>query len=306
MSDRFLGFVLGVRSDNVEVILRQRGVKGDVRRVSPLTAVSFGLARKRILERTTLHTPLFRRSVLVLMGLWGVFGACLSVTVASFLFAGSTGFQRTALALSLATGTLATLTTAIEVRRLRKENPGATLVDSDLADAIGGAVWFGTGTELDLILICTLLVFLLFLFVLYVVWLPLLLGIVSILTFGQFWREFRGALVVAESAQSRELGASAEDLLRRGAVLSKSWDAYLPTRAAEFSARGRGSHYRVHRLFLTVGVSSLGAMVLFFLEKEFPSPVWTYLIAVAIGGTVLALAILVFIEHRRAATGVGG
>jgi hypothetical protein len=300
MSDRFLGFAMGVRPADVEAILRRRGVRAHVRKISPPAGLSLGLSRKRVLEKTTLRTSLFRRSVLVLMGLWGIFGGCLSFMVAAFWLTWSTDAQRTGLALSLATGTLAVVGTAIAVWRVRKEGPGASLVDSDLfEDAIGGIPWFGTGTELDLVVICILLVVLLFLFVLYVIWLPLLLGIVSLLTFGQLWREFRGALVVADIAQSRELGAAAEDLLQRDAVLSKSWDICLTPSAAEISARARVSHYRIHRLFLIVGASSLATMGLLFLQKQFPSDVWAYPIAFAIGGAILALIVLVFIEHQR-------
>jgi hypothetical protein len=300
MSDRFLGFTLSVRPTDVEDILRRRGVRAHVRKISPAAGLSFGLSRKRVLEKTKLGMSLFRRSVLALMGLWGMFGACLSYTVAAFWLTWSSGAQRTGLALSFATGTLALVVTVIEIRRARKEGSGASLVDSDLFDsAIGGIPWFGTGTELDLVVICILLVLLLFLFVLYVIWLPLLLGAVSLLTFGQIWREFRGALVLADLTQSRELRAAAEDLLQRGAVLSKTWDTCLLPPAAEISARARVSHYRIHRLFLAFGVSSLAAVGLIFLQKEFPTDVWAYPIAFVIGGAVFALTILVFIEHRR-------
>jgi hypothetical protein len=300
MSDRFLGITLGVRAADVEEILDSHVVTATVRKISPPASLAFGLSRKRLLDKASLRMPPFRLSVLALMGLWGVFGVCLSFTGAAFFLAWSTGAQRIALALSLSTATLAALGTVTAIHRVRKEGPGATLVDSDLADALGyGLMLSPTGTELDLVLIGSLFVLLLFLFVLYVLWLPLLLVIVSLLTFGQIWREFRGTLVVADSIQSRGLGAAAEDLLGRRAVLSKSWDLYLSASAVENSTRARAAHYLVHRLFLATGVSSLTVAGLAFLHREFPSDLWMFPIAVAIGGAVTALGVLTLTEHHR-------
>jgi hypothetical protein len=300
MSDRFLGITMGVRATEVEEILKNRGVTATVRKIAPPASLAFGISRKRVLDRASLRMPPFRRSVLVLMGLWGAFGACLSVTVAAFFLAWSAGAQRAGLALSLATASLALVGTAVALHRVRKEGPGATLVDSDLADGLGYGFYYpATGTELDLILICFLFVLLLFLFVLYVFWLPLLLVVVSLLTFGQIWREFRGTLVSADSTEFRSLGAAAEDLLRRGAVLSKSWDLYLSASAVMNSTRTRASHYLVHRLFLATGALSLTVAALAFMHREFPSDLWMYPIAAGIGGAVSALAVLTLMEHHR-------
>jgi hypothetical protein len=300
VSDRFLGITLGVHANEVKEILTSHGVTATVRKISPPASLAFGISRKRVLDRASLRTPPLRRSVLVLMGLWGSFGACLSFTVAAFFLAWSAGAQRTGLALSLATGCVAVVGTAIATYRVRREGEGATLVDSDLAEGfLNGLPFVGTGTELDLVVICFLLVLLLFLFVLYVLWLPLLLVFVSLLTFGQIWREFRGTIVLADPDEFRELGAAGEDLLRRRAVISKSWDLYLSASAVESSARARTSHYLVHRLFLATGVASLTVASLAFMHREFPSDLWMYPIAAAIGGAVSALAVLAFIEHHR-------
>jgi hypothetical protein len=301
MSDRFLGITMGVRATEVEEILKSHGVTATVRKIAPPASLAFGISRKRVLDRASLRMPPFRRSVLVLMGLWGVFGSCLSFTVAAFFLAWSAGAQGTGLALSVVAASLAVVGTAVALLRVRKEGPGATLVESDLADGFGSGIWGfpATGTELDLILICFLFVLLLFLFVLYVVWLPLLLVVVSLLTFGQIWREFRGTLVSADSTEFRSLGAAAEDLLRRGAVLSKSWDLYLSASAVMNSTRTRASHYLVHRLFVATGVLSLTVAALAFMHREFPSDLWMYPIAAGIGGAVSALAVLTLMEHHR-------
>lgn len=300
MSDWFRGITMGVRALEVEEILKIHGVTATVRKIAPPASLAFGISRKRVLDRASLRTPPFRRSVLILMGLWGVFGACLSFTVAAFFLAWSASAQRTGLALSVVTVSLSVIGTAVALRQVRKEGPGATLVESDLADGFAYGLWYpATGTELDAILICFLFVLLLFLFVLYAVWLPLLLVVVSLLTFGQIWKEFRGALVSTNSTEFRGLSAAAEDLLRRHAVLSKSWDLYLSASAVKISTRTRASHYLVHRLFLATGVSSLTVAALAFMHREFPSDLWMYPIAAAVGGTLSALAVLTFMEHYR-------
>ena len=300
MGDRFLGITMGVRAAEVEEILQTYSVTGTVRKIVPPLSLAFGLSRKRVLGKASLRMPPYRPSVLVVMGLWSLFGVCLLFTIAAFLLAWSAGAQRIGLATSLATGSLAALGTATALQQVRKEGPDARLVDSDLADAFSwGLMWPGTGTELDLILICCLFVMLVFLFVLYVFWLPLLLVVVSLLTFGQVWREFYGTLVIAVATQARGLSAVGEELLRRHAVLSKSWDLYLTGPVMENSTRSRASHYLVHRLFLATGVLSLVVAGLALADREFPSDLWKYPMAAAIGGAVAPLTVLVLTEHRR-------
>jgi hypothetical protein len=67
----------------------------------------------------------------------------------------------------------------------------------------------------------------------------------------------------------------------------------------KISTRTRASHSLVHRLFLATGVSSLTVAALAFMHREFPSDLWMYPIAAAVGGTLSALAVLTFMEHYR-------
>src|SRR5438046_10290852 len=85
MSDRFLGITMGVRASEVEEILQTYSVTGTVRKIVPPLSLAFGLSRKRVLGKASLRMPPYRPSVLVVMGLWSLFGVCLLFTIAAFL-----------------------------------------------------------------------------------------------------------------------------------------------------------------------------------------------------------------------------
>lgn len=61
-------------------------------------------------------------------------------------------------------------------------------------------------------------------FLLLVLWLPLLFLALNVLSLGELWRHYRTVWVHVLDGDPPRLRATGTDLLRKGGMVSKSWD----------------------------------------------------------------------------------
>ena len=106
---------------------------------------------------------------------------------------------------------------------------------------------------------------------------------------------------VAELPHQRrpaDLKAVGEDLLGRGAILSRTWDGYLELPSIRVAADRRRSYGMSWRFFLLFGIASLGLASVLVAERFFPSPDWTYAIVPLAGAGLLFFAALLGCVYR--------
>src|SRR5881397_758394 len=135
-------------------------------------------------------------------------------------------------------------------------------------------------------------------FVLFLVWLPAVFLVISLLTFGAWWRLHRVAFVMTNQRRPADLKAVGEDLLGRGAILSRTWDGYLEVPSMRVAADRRRSYGMSWRFFVLFGIASLGLASVLVAERFFPSPDWTYAIVPLAGAGLLFFAALLGCVYR--------
>src|SRR5256712_2847134 len=129
-------------------------------------------------------------------------------------------------------------------------------------------------------------------FVLFLVWLPAVFLVISLVTFGAWWRLHRVAFVMTSQHRPADLKAVGQDLLGRGAILSRTWDGYLEAPSIRVAADRRRLYAMSWRFFVLFGIASLGLASVLVGERFFPSPDWTYAILPLAGGRVLFFSAL--------------
>lgn len=294
---RFRAIVVGISPRETESCFRDQGLSVRIREFSPLITIAVGLTKRKVLEMGELPVHPTRLWMPFVLGLWAVEAIWSFLAVASFFLRWPGALFWFLLAASLLWGVLSLLVSSNYLTRAARENdtsasPGPL---GEIADL--GGLYSGEGV---LILIGILLAAALVWFVLFILWLPLVLLVLSGLTFGEAWRNYRCVWVVVEDTDSfRQTGKRLLDL---GAVLSRSWDGHLDEDDRRRAAASRNAHYRANRTLAAVGLSSLG-LVVALLSGKFLPEIGTMVVIAAAGLT--GLASIFFADAVRRLRGLG-
>jgi hypothetical protein len=135
-------------------------------------------------------------------------------------------------------------------------------------------------------------------FVLFLVWLPAVFLVISLVTFGAWWRIHRAAFVITSEHRPADLKAVGGDLLGRGAILSRTWDGYLEGPSMRVAADRRRLYGIGRRFFLLFGIASLGLAGVLVAERFLPSEGWTYAIVPLAGAGAVFFAALLGSVYR--------
>jgi len=297
----FTGIVLGLSRADVEWVVQARMVPARIVAFSPLSTLVLGLSREKTLKRSDLSIRHASPWTPVLLAVWAVAAVAFFLAVASFLRPSLTQYRVAFVLLAILLGILAIMVTALAARQRTGAASGAEdgtsrddvpwLPDIPLDPAIAAP-------EIALVVLAIAFFLVLGAFVLFLVWLPAVFLVISLLTFGAWWRLHRVAFVMTSQQRPADLKAVGEDLLGRGAILSGTWDGYLEAPSMRVAA-DRRSLYRVSwRFFVLFGIASLGLAGVLVGERFFPSPDWTYAVVPLAGAGVLFFAALLGSVYR--------
>ena len=292
MTPPFHALVLGLRGRDVERILLKHDVPGTVRSLSGPASLAFGLARGRLLQMADLPpiSPGYYRAFL--WGHWAVVSVGFLGTLASFALGLAANVTLLLALVTIVIAVSAVLSTSLLNKKAKDEFVQAPDEVSPW-DLLGWAIVSDPFIGLAVGLFALLFVFLLF-----VVWLPLLLAIVSLFSFGEAWRSYRVALVT--TPESTELASVGRDLLRSGGVLSRGWDVYLASPDRQLASIGRKMHRRVHWAFLAFGASSLTLAISEVASRTWPGDIWSLaFVAFAVASTMSFVLLLGALHRRR-------
>lgn len=254
-----------------------------VRGFLPPVTVAAGLAKKRVLEMSETPPEFVRLYVPLVLGLWALEAVLFFAVVTSFLFHWAESWRWILVPAAILTGLVSGVAS---VQYLRKaQSKGDTSVPPR-----GAGILFDTYLgEATIVVLAVALAAFLILFVLFVIWLPLLLGLIAVLSFGELWRDYRAFWFGTDSTAA--LGEVGRDLVWRGAVLSKSWDPHLPKSDRARADAIRQAHYRVHTALITLGLSSLTLAVTAVLMGTILSLSWLPILLVAAAGATVGCAV---------------
>ncbi|MFQ5986602.1 MAG: hypothetical protein ACE5KQ_04530 [Thermoplasmata archaeon] len=288
--NRFQGLVLGLDRHAVEGVLRLHGLALRISSYSPPMSLALGLAGKRLLEGQAIPSSSGRFAGRLLLGIWGAVAVLFFLTLSSFALGLWEGLRLPLLIGTVGLGLVALILTVILYRR---RAIGQELDTDDFAYFPWDILIV---PEFALVGLAMALVVLFFGFVLLILWIPALFLLVNLLALGELWRSYRTVLVSGEGVERLRLGRAAGDLLRRGGVLSRSWEPYLPAENVGPAARLRRAHFRVHESLLLLSIFSLAFAVLFVGARVFPAETWMpvllvtgILVLLATGGILWAL-----------------
>src|SRR2546427_337086 len=152
--------------------------------------------------------------------------------------------------------------------------------------------------EVAVVVLAVILLGVLAAFVFFLVWLPILFLVISLITFGTWWRIHRGTFVMAMEDRPPKLRGVGEDLLTRGAILSRTWDIHLEGATLRTANERRRSYARARRFFLFLGIASLALAGLVVGSRFLPSVGWTYMIIPTAGVAMLLSTALVATIYR--------
>lgn len=253
--EEFRGYVLGLRGQEVEEVLRTHDLSARCTVWSPILAIALGIPRERLLRgpRTPRAEVLYAR--LALFGTWAIVAPIALFTLASFLYGPWAPYRIDGLIVTLGAAGLAVAVTAFVARYLKQ----ADIREEDSFEA-SDFPWpfLFMSPEVGLFVLVFVLVLLLTLFLVFVVWVPLVFVVLNLLTLGKLWRTFRTVFVVADADDRSGLQRAGHDLLRRGAVLSHTWDSCLDSPDIMPALGARKRLLRFHRsLILLAGASLL-------------------------------------------------
>lgn len=296
MNDEFRGYVLGLTGAVVDDVLARNAVTADRKVLSPVASIVMGVPRSRLLRGPSPPgaTELYGR--LALLTIWTVFAAFAMATLVSFLYAPWDSFRVVGLLASTGAAMAALIATLFVVPLLRKR----TVRDSD---EIGwaGLPWdfLVFGPDLGLFFIAIVLLLLLVIFLVFVVWLPVLFLVLNLMTLGEMWRMFRTVYLAADTGDVNELRRAGAELLGRGAVLSHSWDVYLPPPEVFLAIERRRRLLRVHRIMVALGCLSLLLAGTIVAAKFLPNDAWTLFEVAEAGATLGGFAYFIRAFPRR-------
>ena len=297
----FTGIVLGLSRADVEWVVQARMVPARIVAFSPLSTLVLGLSREKTLKRSDLSIRHASPWTPVLLAVWAVAAVAFFLAVASFLRFGLSEYRVAFVLLTILLGILAIMVTGLAARERTRAAPGAGdgtsrddvpwLPDIPLDPAIAAP-------EIALVVLAIAFFLVLGAFVLFLVWLPAVFLVISLLTFGAWWRLHRVAFVMTNQRRPADLKAVGEDLLGRGAILSRTWDGYLEVPSMRVAADRRRSYGMSWRFFVLFGIASLGLASVLVAERFFPSPDWTYAIVPLAGAGLLFFAALLGCVYR--------
>jgi len=269
---------------------------------SPLSTLVLGLSREKTLKRSDLSIRHASPWTPILLAVWAVAAIAFFLAVASFLRSGLNEYRVAFVLLTIFLGILAIMITGLAARQ-RTRAPGAEdgtsrddvpwLPDIPLDPAIAAP-------EIALVVLAIAFFLVLGAFVLFLVWLPAVFLVISLVTFGAWWRLHRVAFVMTSQRRPADLKAVGEDLLGRGAILSQTWDGYLAAPSIRVAADRRRLYHVSWRFFVLFGIASLGLASVLVGERFFPSPDWTYaIVPLAAGGVLFFYALLGSVYRLR-------
>jgi len=297
----FTGLVLGLSRADVEWVVQARMVPSRILGFSPLSTLVLGLSREKTLKRSDLSIRHASPWTPVLLAVWALAAVAFFLAVASFLRPGLTQYRVAFVLLAILLGILAIMVTGLAARQRTEAAPGSQdgtsrddvpwLPDIPLDPAVAAP-------EIALVVLAIGFFLVLGAFVLFLVWLPAVFLVISLLTFGAWWRLHRVAFVMASQCRPADLKAVGEDLLGRGAILSRTWDGYLGALSMRTAAARRRSYGMSWRFFVFFGIASLGLASVLVGERFFPSPDWTYGVVPLAGAGVLSFAALLGSIYR--------
>ncbi len=262
-------------------------------RYDPLQTIVRGLADRKILERAELQNRPARRADLGVLGIWAATAVIVFATLASFFLGAVPTLRPLLLLAAIGLGVSAVSYTVLYATRTKRQGGGLN-DEFPVADVL---LW-SIVADPFLGLLSALAV-LLFLFIYLAIWLPLLILAFNLVSLGELWRTYRGAVIAAED--NRRLGEVGRVILRRGGVLSRSWDLYLDATGRSIAAGARLLHGRIHRALLAIAASSLLLAALEVGSRAVPSSLWIYpILAAAVLTTVFFVLFIGALFRRRA------
>ena len=297
----FTGLVLGLSRADVEWVVQARMVPARIVAFSPLSTLVLGLSREKTLKRSDLSIRHASRWTPILLATWALAAVVFFLAVASFLRPGLTEYRAGFVLLTILLGILAIIVTAVAAQRRPTEpsDAGGGTSRDDLPflpdiplDAAAAA------PEIALVVLAIAFFLILGAFVLFLVWLPAVFLVISLVTFGAWWRIHRAAFVMTRERRPAELKVVGEDLLGRGAILSQTWDGYLEGPSRRVAADRRRLYRLSRRLFLLFGIASLGLASVLVAERFFPSEAWAYAIVPLAGVGALSFTALLGSVYR--------
>jgi len=270
---------------------------------SPLSTLVLGLSREKTLKRSDLSIRHASPWTPVLLAVWALAAVAFFLAVASFLRPGLSEYRVAFVLLTILLGILAIMVSGLAARERTRAAPEAEdgtsqddvpwLPDIPLDPAIAAP-------EIALVVLAIAFFLVLGAFVLFLVWLPAVFLVISLLTFGAWWRLHRVAFVMTSQRRPSDLKAVGEDLLARGAILSRTWDGYLEAPSMRVAADRRTSYRMSWRFFVLFGIASLGLASVLVGERFFPSQGWTYaIVPLAAGGVLFFFALLGSVYRLR-------
>lgn len=293
----FRGYVLGLRSSDVEAILEANAVEAETRRWSPIASIALGVPRSQLLRGPQAPRALFLYGRFALLVVWAVFAAVAFFALASFVYGPWQGHRDGALLATLGVAAAAFMTT-VYVRQVLRE--GGKRADEELVPTDFPWELSVIGPDFGIIFVAFVLLFLLALFLLFVVWVPLLFVLMNLITLGELWRMFRTLYIEADADDRRGLRRSGVALLHRGAVLSHGWDAYLDPADVLPAIEGRKRLLRVHRCLTLLAALGLLLAVTYVVARYLPFEGSTALLVAEAAATIGAFAylLLVLVQAR--------
>ena len=297
----FKGIVLGLSRADVEWALQAHLVPAQLVAFSPISTWVLGLSRDKLLKRMDLSEHHVSSATPILLCIWGFFALAFFLTVASFL-----GYALSAsrVVLILLTVFLAAVAIAASVSSaVRRKGAGAA--ERATASPHDGLPWIpdipldiALWPEVAVVVLAVVLLGVLAAFVFFLVWLPILFLVISLITFGAWWRIHRATFVTAMEDRPPKLRGVGEDLLTRGAILSRTWDIHLEDATLRTATERRRSYARARRFFLFLGIASLALAGLVVGSRFLPSIEWTYMIMPTAGVAMFLFTALVATIYR--------
>ena len=297
----FKGIVLGLSRADVEWALQAHLVPAQLVAFSPISTWVLGLSRDKLLKRMDLSEHHVSSATPILLCIWGFVALAFFLTVASFL-----GYALSAsrVALVLLTVFLAAAAIAASVSSaVRRKKAGAA--ERPTASPHDDLPWIpdipldiALWPEVAVVVLAVILLGVLAAFVFFLVWLPILFLVISLITFGAWWRIHRATFVTAMEDRPPKLRGVGEDLLTRGAILSRTWDIHLEDATLRTATERRRSYARARRFFLFLGIASLALAGLVVGSRFLPSIEWTYMIMPTAGVAMFLFTALVATIYR--------
>jgi len=272
---------------------------------SPLSTMVLGLSREETLKRSDLSIRHASWWTPILLAIWAIAAIAFFVAVASFLRPGLTEYRVAFVLLAILLGVGAIAVTVLAAARRTRASAFDSRNETSRDDLSGLPdipldIAFSV-PEFALLVLAIAFLAVLGAFVLFLVWLPAVFLVISLVTFGAWWRIHRAAFVMASASRPGEMKAIGDDLLGRGAILSQTWDRYLEDPSKRVAAARRTSYGLSRRFFVLFGIATLGLASALVGERLFPSDQWTYAIVPLAGaGVLFFIALLGSVYRLRA------